>query len=166
MAILSFCRRDSRESLYQVVKGVMRLATELRLKGYMKYGSDDRADHDDHDDDDDDESSDTEDSSSDSGSDPDSFNRRSQRRRKPKKSDKSGKSTHKREKLSKSKERKSRKGQGNEGSVRREVREPCEMIHDPKNIQKAAVTQKILELWRLDSETIRTSRFLHCRRQL
>lgn len=36
LAILSFCKRDSRETPFQVVKGVMRLATQLKIKGYRK----------------------------------------------------------------------------------------------------------------------------------
>jgi len=36
MAILSFLKADSEEILYQVVKGVMRLATQLKVKGYKR----------------------------------------------------------------------------------------------------------------------------------
>lgn len=133
MAILNSLRADYRESPQQVVKGVMRFATRLKIKGYKKYIS---RDSDDDDDNDDDESSDTDDSSSDSGSDSDSYYRRSKKGKKPRKSDKS----RKREKRSKSKERKSRKGQGNESSVRRELEELREMIQDFIKIQKAAIT--------------------------
>lgn len=88
---LGYLRPDSRETPYQAVRGVMRLAVQLKVKGYKKYRSIDYEhemsednDEDDHKYDNDDASDDDEFSSmsnSDSESDGDSY-RRSARKNK------------------------------------------------------------------------------------
>jgi len=61
LAVLTFSQRDSHETPSQVVKEVMRLATELRVKGYCTDGAGNfQDDADDEDDDEDIEDSDAE----------------------------------------------------------------------------------------------------------
>ncbi|RPA91947.1 hypothetical protein L873DRAFT_1848045 [Choiromyces venosus 120613-1] len=88
MAILSFLRADSYENPHQVVKGVMQLATQLRIKSYKWYGSDD-------DDDDDmtpcEESSEVDESDDNSESDAEVYYSHSRRSKEAKSEKKSGK---------------------------------------------------------------------------
>lgn len=136
LATVSYLKPDSRETPYQAVRGVMRLAEQLKIKGYKSYidangdydtSEDDEEDSDDDNDDDDD--SDHEGSSSfydsDAESDASGYRRTA---RKKKRFGKGKRSSQKREKRAKSKERKSRKGQDSEGSVRGEVRELKKMM--------------------------------------
>ncbi|KAG0128250.1 hypothetical protein HOY82DRAFT_612196 [Tuber indicum] len=49
MAVMSFLKPDSKETPHQVVKGVMRFATQLKLKGYQKAGRYEMVDQSDND---------------------------------------------------------------------------------------------------------------------
>ena len=148
-ATVSFLGSNHYESPHQAVKGIMGLATQLEIEGYKKYSGENSDDDDDDDDGNGDSSSDSEAEEDDyygasrkkrKIKKADKLKRSIRKKRKNKKADKLKRSSRKREKRLMSKERKSPKGQGDEGSVRREAREPREMIHDPKKIQKAAVT--------------------------
>ena len=125
MAILSFQKPDSAETPDKVVKGVMRLATQLKMKGYKKTGG--RGDT---------ESSDEEESSGDDDSDSssDSDNDRSYRHsKKPKKAKKSDKRSGRKNDKSKKKSRHSE----NE-SIRDEMKELCGMLQDFMKSKKAS----------------------------
>ncbi|RPA89676.1 hypothetical protein L873DRAFT_616940 [Choiromyces venosus 120613-1] len=116
MAILSFLRADSHENPHQVVKGVMRLATQLRIKGYKRHGSDD-------DDDDDmsprEESIEVDESDDNSESDAEVYYSRSRRSKQAKREKKSGKKGARR---SRGKGARKHKEDKEEDSVRGEVR--------------------------------------------
>ncbi|KAG0135514.1 hypothetical protein HOY82DRAFT_536688 [Tuber indicum] len=49
MAVMSFLKPDSKETPHQVVRGVMRFATQLKLRGYQKAGGCQMADQSDND---------------------------------------------------------------------------------------------------------------------
>jgi len=136
LAISSFCKASSRETPYKVVKSVIRLASQLKLKGYRSHGR--KRDDDDDDDDDDDESSDTDNSDSDDESDSDDYYSRARNGRKSKRSERSKKGSSRREKRSKSKSRKGRKGDGD--SVKEQVRRLSGMMENMMKIQQAAIT--------------------------
>jgi len=115
----------------------MRLATQLGVKNYKKYDKYHETDDDD-DDDDDDSSGDTEDSSDDSESDSDEYRRHSRNRRRSGKSEKGKGRSNRKKKKSGSREMKNRKSVGPERSVRGEVQELREMMHDLMKIEKAS----------------------------
>jgi len=135
LATVSYLKPDSRETPYQAVRGVMRLAEQLKIKGYKSYidanGDYDTSEDDEEDsnDDNDDDDSDHEGSSSfyDSDAESDASGYRKTARKK-KGFGKGKRSSRKREKRAKSKERKSMKGQDSEGLVRGEVRELKKMM--------------------------------------
>ena len=135
LATVSYLKPDSQETPYQAVRGVMRLAEQVKIKGYKIYintnGNYDMCEDDDEDsDDDDDDESDYERSSSiydsDEESDEDGYRKTVRKKKVLGKGKRSG---WKRDKRAKSKERKSQKGQASEGSVRGEVRELKKMMH-------------------------------------
>ena len=148
LAILSFRRPDSTDTPFQVVKGVMLLATQLKVKGSRRHGSRHSNDEDeDDDDDDDDDKDDTATSSSDNDSDgddsdddddDDDYYRQSKKKKQSKKTAKAKKSEKGKSTRQKSKEGKSRKGHGDESS-NREMRELREMVKDLVQLQKAAI---------------------------
>ncbi|KAG0124389.1 hypothetical protein HOY82DRAFT_617744 [Tuber indicum] len=147
MAILSFRRQDSQETPSQVVKGVIRLATQLRFKGYRKRSN--RRSRDDDEDEDEDEglSSDSADSSGSDGNDDDDddddeglYYHRSRKRR-SKTVATAGRSGEKKGRKAKSKGGKDR-ATYDEGRVSGEVRELREMMRDLMQLQKAAATPR------------------------
>ncbi|RPA94224.1 hypothetical protein L873DRAFT_1466926 [Choiromyces venosus 120613-1] len=142
LATLSLRRRDSHETPFQVVKGVMRLATQLKIKGYRRHGSkhSDDEDEDEVDDDDDDDSDNTGTSGSDSESDDDSCYGHGRKKKQTREVAKVKKAGRKKGKRSKSKGRRNRKGHSDETTVRGEVSELREMMRDLMQMQKATIT--------------------------
>ena len=139
MAILSFLKADSGETPYQVVKGVMRLATQLKVKGYKGVSGRYR-DHNRSDDDDDDDDDDIYGSSSmyDSDSDESELGDRRTSGRRKERLEKGERSRRLKRRRERSKERRSYRNQSDEGSVRGEVRELREMMRDLMKLQKGA----------------------------
>jgi len=138
LAILSFLKPDSEETPYQVVKGVMRLAKQFRVKGYRKAGVR-NGDNDASDDDDEDDYELTSfyDSSSDSESEADDYPISGRRKEKENRSAKSRRTRKRQERGSQSRERKGHKGHDSGESVKGEVQELREMMRDLMKIQKA-----------------------------
>jgi len=123
MAILSFQKPDSAEAPNKVVKGVMRLPTQLKMKGYKKTGG--RADTESSDEE---ESSGDDDSDSSSDSDDDRGYRHLKKFKKAKKSDKrSGRKN--------GKSKKSRHGE--DESMREEMKQLRGMMQDLMRSLKA-----------------------------
>jgi len=125
MAVHTYQRPDSRETQIEVVKGVVRLARQMKLKGYQR-----RYDHDDDDKDeeDDEDLSDSDSSESDSDSE-DNRGRKSKRKRK--------KAKKLRKQLQNGK-KKGKKG-GEERLMREEMERMSEMMRNIMKAQKAAV---------------------------
>jgi len=138
LTILSFLKPDSGETPYQVVKGVMLLAKQLRVKGYRKAGGR-NGDNDTSDDDDDDDYELTSfyDSSSDSEPEADGYRMSGRRKEKENRSAKSRRTRKRQERGSQSRERKGHKGHDSGESVKGEVQELREMMRDLMKIQKA-----------------------------
>ena len=124
MAIMSFQKPDSNESPITVVKGVMRFARQLKLKGYKKGGCNGDTDCSDEE-----ESSDDDESSSTSDSDEDRIYKYSKKSsRKAKKSDKrSGKKSDKSQKKNR---------HSGEDAVAYELKQFREMMQDWMKSQK------------------------------
>jgi len=143
LAISTFRRRDSSESPMEVVKGVMRLATQLKVRGYRKQGSrcydDDEEEEDDDYDYDSDEvpSSDEEDHDDD-----DDYYGHSRKARRKGKGAKGRGASKRKGKRATSKERKTRKSSGEEAASKGELAELGEKMHDLMQIQKATATGK------------------------
>ncbi|KAG0135427.1 hypothetical protein HOY82DRAFT_536723 [Tuber indicum] len=125
MAILSFLKPDSHESPTQVVKGVIRLATQLRLKGYKKAAEECESNGEDS------MVSDEDESETESDSDDDrvyKYVKKSAR-----KSEKSGKRSGK--KASEKSRKKSRGGENDR--ILHEFRELKDLVKDLVKVQKA-----------------------------
>ena len=140
LAVLAFRKRDSRETPSHVVKEVMRLATELKVKGYRTHGgrnSDD--DDDDEDDDEDSEDSDAESSDDDDDDDDNDGYGHGRKKRRARKTAKNKGLNKKKGKKSKSKERKARKGQAEEATSSGEVQELREMMRELMQLQKTTL---------------------------
>jgi len=147
LATLSFRKRDTRETPFHVVKDVMRLATQLKFKGYRMQGSklsdgeDEDADEDDDGDDDNDDDNATYTADIDSGSGEEGdYDGNRQRMRKVGKMGKARRECGRKNKGRSSKERRNRKSHGNEDETGAEVRELREMVKDLVRLQKAAIT--------------------------
>ena len=135
LAILSFLKPDSGETPYQVVKGTMRLAKQLRGKGYRKAGGRNSDDGTSDDDDDDYELTRFYDSSSDSEPEADGYPMSCRRKRRKKGSAKPRRTRKRQERGSQSRERKGYKGHDSGESVKEEVQELREMMCDLMKIQ-------------------------------
>jgi len=133
LAVLAFCKRDSQGTLSQVVKEVMRLATELKVKGYRTLSG---RNGDDDDDDDDNWVFNVLNSSSDSESDEDDYYGASRK----KESDKSKRSSGKRAMRLKNKERKQGKDCDDKATFGGDVSDLQEMMQDLKRMHKATMT--------------------------
>jgi len=133
LAVLAFRKRDSHETPSQVVKEVMRLANELKVKGYRTHSG---RNGDDDDDDDDNSVFSVFNSSSDSESDEDDYYGASRK----KKSDKSKRSSGKRAMRLKNKERKQGKDCDDKATFGGEMSDLREMMQDLKRMHKATMT--------------------------
>ncbi|RPA95357.1 hypothetical protein L873DRAFT_1813062 [Choiromyces venosus 120613-1] len=150
MAIMSFRKPDSNETPYKVVKGVMRLVTQLKMKGYRKARSSDVT-----------ESSDEEESSGDDDSDSSSD---SEDNKAYKYSKKSTRRSEKSEKRSgkRYQDKSEKKSRGREGdSIRDEVKELREMLKhlmesrkDSSTTTGTSVTHPDADVIPLDSYTV------------
>lgn len=149
MATLDFLRADSRESPHQVIKGVMRFATESKIEGYRKDSSWDSNDDDDDDEDDDNPVFGVCDSSSDYESDEDDYYGAS---RKKKKSDKSKRSSGERVMRLKRKQRKDRNGRDDKATSGAEMNDLREMMRDLERMHKATITAGTRFVARLTDE--------------
>jgi len=143
LAICTFRRRDSSESPMEAVKGVMRLATQLKVRGYRKQGSrrydDDKGEEDDDDDYDSDEVPSSNEDDDDNDDDYYSHGRKARGKRQRAK----GRGVRKRKGLrASSKERKTGKSSGEEASGQVELAELREMMHDLMLMQKATAGGK------------------------
>jgi len=138
LAISSVCKASCRKTRYKVVKSVIRLASQLKLKGYKSHGRKTDDDDDDEEDDDDDESTDTDNSDSDNESDSENYYTRARKGRKSKRSERSKNRSSRKEKRSKSKSRKGHKSDGD--SVKEQVRRLSGMMENMMKIQQAAIT--------------------------
>jgi len=137
LAILRFCNARSRETRYNVIKSVIRLASQLKLKGYMIHGCKrDDADKDDNNNNND-KSSDTDNSESHDESGSDDYYRRAWKRRKPMRWERL-KASRRREKGSKCKSRKG--GKGDRDSGKEQLRRLSSMIENMMKVQQATIT--------------------------
>ena len=140
LAVLEFRRRDSRETPSQVVKEVMRLATELKIKGYRKHGGkdsdyEDDTENDDDDDDDDDDIATSDDDGDDDDDDDDvNYYGQSRRKRTAKRLSKDNGSSKR-----KGKEKKTRRGHGEAAASSGEVQELREMMRNMMKMQKSTL---------------------------
>ncbi|RPA88336.1 hypothetical protein L873DRAFT_79885, partial [Choiromyces venosus 120613-1] len=127
MAIMSFQKPDSDETPSKVVKGVMRLAMQLKMKGYKRNGGGDGTESSDEE-----ESSDDNDSDSSSDSDDDKAHRHSR---------KSGRRSKRSEKRSERKyaDKAKKKGRSREDdSIHDEVKELRGMLQELMKSQKSS----------------------------
>ncbi|RPA91059.1 hypothetical protein L873DRAFT_1820083 [Choiromyces venosus 120613-1] len=143
MAIMSFRKPDSNETPYQVVKGVMRLATQLKMKGYRKARSRDVT-----------ESSDEEESSGDDDSDSSSDSEDNKAYKYSKKSARRSKKTEKRS-GKRYQDKSKKKSRGREGdSIRDEVQELCGMLKDLMESRKDSSTDTGTSVTHPDADVI------------
>jgi len=137
LAISTFRWRDLSESPMEVVKGIMRLATQLRVRGYCKQGSrrydDEEEEENDYDDDDSDE---VPSSDEDNNDDNNNYYGHSQKTRRKGEGAKGREVSKRKGKRAKSKERKTRKRSGEEVASKGELAELQEMMHDLVQMQK------------------------------
>ena len=154
LAISTFRRRDSSESPMEVVKGVMRLATQLKVRGYRKQGSRRYDDDEEEEDDDDDDSDEVPSSDEDDDDDDDDYYGHSRKARRKGKGAKGRGVSKRKGKRATSKERKTRKSSGEEAASKGELAELREMMHDLMQMQKATTTGKKEEAGRSGEDVI------------
>jgi len=154
LAISTFRRRDSSESPMEVVKGVMRLATQLKVRGYRKQGSRRYDDDEEEEDDDDDDSDEVPSSDEDDDDDDDDYYGHSRKARRKVKGAKGRGVSKRKGKRATSKERKTRKSSGEEAASKGELAELREMMHDLMQMQKATTTGKKEEAGRSGEDVI------------
>ncbi|RPA90538.1 hypothetical protein L873DRAFT_433031 [Choiromyces venosus 120613-1] len=143
MAIMSFRKPDSNETPYKVVKGVMRLATQLKMKGYRKLGSSDVT-----------ESSDEEESSGDDDSDSSSDSEDNKAYKYSKKSARRSKKSEKRS-GKRYQDKSKKKSRGREGdSIRDEVKELRGMLKDLMESRKDSSTNTGTSVTHPDADVI------------
>lgn len=144
LAVLEFRKRDSHETPSQVVREVMPLATELKIKGYRKHSGknsdNDDEDEDDNDNDDDDNDTATSDDDDDDDNDDNvDYYGQSRRKRTAKKMSKENGSSKRKGRNVKGKQNKACKGHGEAPVSSGEVQELQEMIRNMMKMQKATL---------------------------